>query len=221
MFRSTLLPTLAPFHLLTHPFYVAWMKGELTVAQLQSYGAQYYPHVDAFPRYISAAHQLCEDPAARRELAMNLADEEGINAGSPHPELWLDFCEGLGLSREEVKTSEIRPAAKALRDGFFTLARSSYAEGLGALIAYEYQVPEISKSKIEGLEKNYAIRDARTLKFFRVHEEADVFHSEACGKAFDALSEADRDLATAAAVKASRLLWDFLSEAYATDEVAA
>ena len=46
------------FHLLNHPFYVAWEKGELTQEILQDYAEQYYQHIKAFPRYISAKHSM-------------------------------------------------------------------------------------------------------------------------------------------------------------------
>src|SRR4029078_8824324 len=87
-------------HLLKHPFYVAWSKGELSLEDLRSYARQYFSHVRAFPAYLSEMHTRCEDLDARRTIAANLADEE---ATSPtHPELWLDFAAGLGESRHAV-----------------------------------------------------------------------------------------------------------------------
>jgi len=40
-------------HLLKHPFYEAWNAGELEVETIQEYAAQYFNHVNAFPRYLS------------------------------------------------------------------------------------------------------------------------------------------------------------------------
>lgn len=216
MLSTRLLEVLSRRHLLKHPFYRAWMRGELSRSSLRNYAAQYDPHVRAFPRYVSAVHSLCPDESIRRSLARNLSEEEGLDSmGEPHPELWLRFAEGLGASRAEILGTAPRAAAAKLRDGFFDLCRSSYAEGLGALFAYEYQVPEIARTKIEGLETHYGIRDAKTLRFFNVHEEADRWHSEECRNALDLLDPADQGRATKAAVQASELLWDFLSEAHA------
>ena len=214
-FSDTLLQDLAPFHLLKHPFYQAWMAGELTGTQLQNYAVQYYPHVLAFPRYVSAVHSLCEDTVARRELAMNLADEEGLAGGEAHPELWLRFAEGVGANRETVTNAQTAPLAQKMCDGFQTLSRSSYGEGLSALFAYEYQIPEIATSKIEGLQKHYAVTNESGVEFFAVHEKADLYHSEACKAALDRLPASEQEAARAAAVQSAKLLWDFLSEAYA------
>jgi pyrroloquinoline-quinone synthase len=166
---------------------------------------------------VSAVHSLCEDEAARPGLAHNLADEEGVanGGGEPHPELWLRFAEGLGVSRDAVRAQPAEGAAQALRDGFLALTRSSYAEGLGALVAYEHQIPAIARTKIEGLEKHYGVTDARALEFFRVHETADMYHSGACLEALDRLSPENQERAGAAARRAADLLWDFLTEAYA------
>jgi len=43
-------------HLLGHPFYVAWSKGELSHSQLKQYAGQYMHHVLAEPTYLSAVH---------------------------------------------------------------------------------------------------------------------------------------------------------------------
>ena len=43
---QTIDQTLAPLHLLSHPFYQAWMKGDLSRETLRDYAAQYYTHVD-------------------------------------------------------------------------------------------------------------------------------------------------------------------------------
>ena len=80
---------IAAKHLLTHPFYLAWTRGELSKAALADYARQYYHHVAAFPTYLSAVHAGSDDQPTRRQLLNNLIDEE---AGSPnHPELWLHF----------------------------------------------------------------------------------------------------------------------------------
>ena len=58
--NNTIQETIDQLHLLKHPFYQAWMKGELTMETLRDYAGQYYHHVDRFPRYLSAIHSNCE-----------------------------------------------------------------------------------------------------------------------------------------------------------------
>ena len=76
-------------HLLNHSFYKAWNAGELEVSTIQEYAAQYFKHVSAFPRYLSAIHTNCEEISIRQELLENLVDEE--QGDENHPELWLRF----------------------------------------------------------------------------------------------------------------------------------
>ena len=205
---------IADRHLLNHPFYRAWMQGELTREQLQRYTVQYFPHVAAFPRFVSAIHSHCEDEASRKALFANLSEEEGQGQDADHPELWLRFAEGLGISRAQVRDAAIGPKAQALADVYFQLCRSSFAEGLGALIAYEAQVPEIAEAKIDGLKRHYGIEDARSTAFFETHKTADQFHSESCALMLRKLSTEDQKKGLAAARKASDALWDFLTEVH-------
>ena len=52
------------------------MKVKLNREIIKDYAEQYYQHVKAFPRYISATHSLCEDLDKRKILLENLQDEE-------------------------------------------------------------------------------------------------------------------------------------------------
>jgi pyrroloquinoline-quinone synthase len=167
---------IAAKHLLKHPFYLAWTRGELSKEALADYARQYYHHVAAFPTYLSAVHAKCDDQMTRKTLLNNLIDEE---AGSPnHPELWLQFAEGLGVAPSDVRTSEKWTETKDLVDTFRSVCRDgSTAEGLAALYAYESQIPEICESKIDGLKKHYSISDPNHYEYFKVHIEADREHS--------------------------------------------
>ena len=162
--------------LLDHPFYKAWTRGELSLDSLRDYAAQYAKHVDAFPRYLSSLHSHTADAGIRRHILDNLNDEE---AGRPnHPELWVQFAEGLGVNPAEIRATAIRPETEALIDHFLTVCREgSVAAGLAALYAYESQIPAVSRSKIDGLIAHYGIEDEEIYRYFTVHEEADVEHS--------------------------------------------
>ena len=77
MFSKELDEKLDQFHLLNHPFYkFIGTKVSLTREIIKDYAEQYYQHVKAFPRYISATHSLCEDIEKRKILLENLQDEE-------------------------------------------------------------------------------------------------------------------------------------------------
>src|SRR5262249_44904388 len=136
-FSAQLREAIADRHLLSHPFYQAWTEGKLTKGELQNYALAYKPFVEAFPRYVSGVHSRCENASARDELLENLMDEEGKTGRGPaHPLLWQDFIDGLG--GENGQGSE---AGQKARNTYLRLCNSSYAEGLCALYAYEYQTP--------------------------------------------------------------------------------
>ena len=165
-------------HLLKHPFYLAWARGELSEQALADYAKQYYHHVAAFPTYLSAVHSRCDDQVTRKQVLNNLIDEE---AGDPnHPDLWKQFARSLGVSNEQIATSAKQPETVALIGTFRNVCgQYSTAEGLAALYAYESQIPEICESKIDGLKKHYGFTDPEAYEYFSVHIEADREHSAA------------------------------------------
>jgi pyrroloquinoline-quinone synthase len=165
---------IAERRLLDHPFYTAWTRGELTHDDLRRYAAQYYHWVAAFPTWLSAAHSNATDFAMRQEILENLIDEE--RGPENHPELWLRFCDALGLDRDAVKNAALLPETRDAIDAMRRVAReSSPAAALAALYAYESQQPEVMKSKREGLRDRYGITAGH--EYFEVHEVLDVDHS--------------------------------------------
>ncbi|MFL2983090.1 MAG: CADD family putative folate metabolism protein [Candidatus Neomarinimicrobiota bacterium] len=164
-------------HLLNHSFYQAWNTGELSKKTIQEYAAQYFHHVSAFPRYLSAIHSNCDDIKTRQLLLENLIDEE--KGSDNHPELWMRFAEGMGNVRNELKEHVAMKEIEELVGTFNKLSRSEkYHVGLAALYCYESMQPEISETKKDGLQKFYGIKDEDTLKFFTVHMHADKWHRE-------------------------------------------
>ena len=208
-FAQELVVRLSEKHLLKHPFYQAWSDGSLPVETIRNYAGQYYQHVRAFPRYLSATHAGCEDLSTRQMLLENLIDEE--RGDKNHPELWLRFAEALGMDRLEVERLEQLPQTRELVETFLSAAQRSYEEGLGVLFAYEHQIPEIAHFKLEALQRHYSVSSERGTAFFEVHRQADVYHTEALAKALEALPPSARERATLAAQNAADKLWDFLS----------
>lgn len=213
-FAQTLKQSISDKRLLDHTFYQAWNDGSIPIETLRTYAQQYYHHVKAFPRYLSATHSNCADLQSRQVLLDNLIDEE--KGSENHPELWLRFAEGIGASRASVEGATPMPEIKDLVDGFLGASRSSYAEGLGALFAYEHQIPEIAKFKAEALSKHYGIDDAATLSFFNVHSEADVYHTAALNGLLEALSPQEKELAAKATRVTAEQLWKFLDGIHKT-----
>ncbi len=202
---------IAEKHLLKHPFYLAWTRGELSKEALTDYARQYYYHVAAFPTYLSTVHAKCDDQATRKQVLSNLIDEE---AGSPnHPELWKKFAEGLGVDDVDLTKTEKQPETKNLIDTFQSICRGgSTAEGLAALYAYESQIPAICESKIDGLKKHYGFTDPEHYRYFTVHIEADREHSAAERKLLGAyIDNHNIDNVRAAVQRVLDALWQMLT----------
>jgi pyrroloquinoline-quinone synthase len=174
-FLEALDALVAEKHLLKHPFYTLWTEGKLTVENLRDYAVAYYPHVAAFPRYVSAVHSQSPDPALRQELLENLIEEERGEAN--HPALWRRFAAAVGAPEGDLALVPRLPEVAALVGTFLDATRNgTVSEGLAALYAYESQIPEIAKTKREGLAAFYGITDEDSVRFFSVHENADVWH---------------------------------------------
>ncbi len=198
-------------HLLKHPFYLAWSRGDLSIDTLRSYAGQYYHFESNFPRYVAAAYAHLADPSERRVLLDNLVDEEGRSP--THPELWLDFAEGLGVSRRAARSA--RPAAptRALLSTYERLTSWGSASALAALYSYESIFPEIAAEKSRGIRAMYGISDPKAHEFFRVHTGADVEHSRAERAILEAelrRAPSDRAIALRSAREAIGAWWSFL-----------
>jgi pyrroloquinoline-quinone synthase len=209
MFSKELNQKLDKYHLLNHPFYKSWNEGKLTREIIKDYAEQYYQHVKAFPRYISATHSLCEDIQKRKILLENLNDEE--NSEADHPKLWKNFALAMGADAEEIEKIIADQFTKDMIDNFFKNGRSTYAEGLASLYTYERQIPEIAETKIQGLKKHYGVSSKEGLEFFVAHKEADIHHRAECEKLLDGLSQDEQGKAEVAALSTAKYLWNFLS----------
>ena len=209
MFSKKLNNKLDQYHLLNHPFYKSWNEGKLTREIIKDYAEQYYQHVKAFPRYISATHSICEDIEKRKILLENLQDEENPNAD--HPKLWKNFALAMGADPDKIENVKREWFTNDMIENFFYQARKSYAEGLASLYTYERQIPEIAETKIRGLKKFYGVTSKEGLEFFEAHKAADVIHRKECEKLLDALTEEEKEKAEKASVLTARYLWNFLS----------
>jgi pyrroloquinoline-quinone synthase len=166
---------IAKYDLLCHPFYKAWVAGELTREDLRQYGREYYAHVQAFPSYLGEFAERTLDRLLCRAVLANRDDERGTNGSRAHAELWLDFVEGLGGERAQ-NPAQVREV-KSLVNWFHSVARESAPEeALAAFYTYESQVPRVAVEKARGLREMYGA-DRETCAYFDLHTTADVYHS--------------------------------------------
>jgi pyrroloquinoline-quinone synthase len=210
-FESNLRAAVMEYSMLQHPFYVAWSEGKLSKPVLAEYSKQYYAHVRAFPTYVSAVHSHCENLETRQSLLENLIEEE--RGDENHPELWLRFAEALGVDRGNVRNAELLASTKASIEKLRSLTRGDdYRQGLAALYAYEAQIPEVARTKRQGLKSFYGLTDERAIAFFRVHESIDVLHQQIEMQILreHCLTPEDQIGAISAATASAQALWSFL-----------
>jgi pyrroloquinoline-quinone synthase len=213
-FFRALEDRIAKYDLLSHPFYKAWSAGELTRSELRLYAQHYYHHVHAFPSHLAAFGLRLEEGELRRAVLANMCDEKGVEdrpgrEAVPHSDLWLDFAEGMGSTRN-LEWHHPLPEVRQLVAYFQRTASEGLPEeALAAFYAYESQVPRIAKEKARGLRETYGA-DHKTCGYFSLHATADMHHArvwrEQLGKRL-ADNPATSEKALDAAENTSRMLW--------------
>src|SRR5271163_2474363 len=163
-FFEQLEASIAKYDLLSHPFYRAWAAGELTRDDLREYARDYYHHVEAFPCYLAEFALRLDEGELRRAVLANMCDEKGTAGGSgkesvphsePHSEMWLDFAEGMGASRDTRGHMPVAEVRELIRHFHRVASEGAPEEALAAFYVYESQVPRIAQEKDRGLRDMY------------------------------------------------------------------
>lgn len=207
----------AKYDLLCHPFYKAWSAGRLTRDDLREYAQDYFHHVEAFPSYLAALGIRLEDGELRRAVLANMRDERGSEGAAgkdcvPHSDLWLDFAEGMGSTRNLEWHSPVREIRELIRYFNQVASEATPEEALAAFYTYESQVPRIAREKERGLREMYRADD-KTCGYFSLHATADVYHSRIWKEQLEkriAAHPEKTEAALEAAENAARMLWQAL-----------
>ena len=165
---------------INHPFCVKLFRGEWGLKQLQAWAKQdYHAKVQTLRNdaYIVATAPTLEELQEQLKVLLSESGEDLAGGRYPsHPELWLRFCEGLGLTREEVVRSEPSPLMQVVLDAE---RYKSMKQNVGDLPA-NLRVGEKINALVhpvwaEALRDKYHIRP-EALEFFAAHGEADQDH---------------------------------------------
>ena len=119
-----------------HWAWPAFTSGKVPKALLHFHFEQEYEtYVRDFPVMLGWAYVRCPIPEVRRSLAENLYEEEtgGLVAGSPHPELFLEYPRGLGMDLSRFEHVKLLPAANEYRH-FLDEATRHYGWEIAAAI---------------------------------------------------------------------------------------
>ena len=119
-----------------HWAWPAFTHGKVSKDRLHYHFEQEYAtYVRDFPVMVGWAYVRCPIPGVRRSLAENLYEEEtgGLVAGSPHPELFLEYPRGLGMDLKRFDNVQLLPAAQRYRD-FLDEAIQQYGWEIAAAV---------------------------------------------------------------------------------------
>lgn len=155
--------------LLKHPFYQMWSDGKLTEEMLAGYSKEYFQMVKAVPSFIGEIVKFAPTELVE-ELRSNQAEE------SEHIEPWTNFAASLGVQKEEMSNyGGLEKTNQAVSE--LSSLMTSLEEGATAMYAFEKEIPKISRTKLEGLERFYSITSDDATEYFRLHMEADIRHA--------------------------------------------
>jgi pyrroloquinoline-quinone synthase len=152
----------------------------------------------------------------RRAVLANLADEKGgddaTGKNPEHAELWLDFAEGMGASRDPRGHAPVAEIEGLMSFFHGVASNGTPEEALAAFYAYESQVPRVAREKARGLREMYGADD-RTCGYFTLHSTADVYHAQVWRQQLARRLEQNPNAAEpalAAAGNAAQALWSAL-----------
>ncbi len=170
----------------THPFFGQVERGDAPVSLVRSWVKQFYPWLAAVPVAMAERFANCSwDPQNdryRRMILDQLVEEAGDPKGKEpgHPELWLRFCEGMGVPRSEVHAAPLFPNTMVAIDDFLYTNRVNpfYVSAAGSS---EPPNVELCARLLPAFRSHYRVAESH-LEYYRLHVTADVEHSQWIGE---------------------------------------
>jgi len=170
----------------THPFFAQVEHGTAPKPLVQAWVKQFYPWLAAVPIAMAERFANCPADAAndryRRMILDQLVEEAGDPKGKEpgHPELWLRFCEGIGVPRAQVHGEPLLPSTMVAIDDFLYTNRLHpfYVSAAGSS---EPPNVELCARLLPAFRAHYRVPE-ENLEYYRLHVTADVEHSAWVGE---------------------------------------
>jgi pyrroloquinoline-quinone synthase len=198
----------------THPFFERLERGEVPPEVVERWVTQFYPWLACVPiamaeRFARCSFEAKFDPY-RRMILDQLVEEAGDPKGKEpgHPELWLRFCEGLGLSRAKIQAAALLPSTLVAIDDFLYLNREVpfYVSAAGSS---EPPNVELCQRLLPAFKRHYHVDDEH-LTYYTLHVTADEDHSRWVG-------QIAADFATTPEIR--RQMWDAMLRGFALHQL--
>ena len=197
------------YSLLKHSFYKMWSEGKLTINHLQGYSKEYFQLVKMVPKFVE---RMAGVTGNSDDIVTKNACEE-----AEHVELWVRFATALGVSRSDLINYGGSEKTNEAVARLMAFANFTFEEAVAAMYAYEMELPKISRSKIDGLKKFYSMDSEDAIKYFEIHEEADVRHAQVWREILQNIPADKQEAVFNAAIeslKAQNMLLDSVHEKY-------
>ena len=164
--------------LLKHPFYQMWSDGKLTQEMLAGYSKEYFQMVKAVPTFVEQIGRFDDS----EEIKSNQREE------AEHIQPWADFAVSLGVNKDEITIYVGLEKTNSAVSEISSLI-TSLESGAAAMYAFEKEIPKISQTKLEGLEKFYNLTSDDATNYFKLHMEADIRHAATWQNVLDRVPE--------------------------------
>ena len=161
-----------------HPFLKAVCAGTASMEQIRAWAIQDYQFRAAVPRIAMLRYLACTDPEIARKL-WGVVEEEtrGLDTGSAgHKELFIRFADSIGLTRDQLENTELRPATAAhLYYVELIIHTLPWFVVMAIQIGAEGTFGPAAAALGHGFIKQYNMKPD-DVRFFTVHSEADEDH---------------------------------------------
>ena len=150
-----------------HPFHKLLHGGACDKGQVQAWALNRYYYQAMIPVKDASLIARCDDAATRREWRSRLVDHDGTREGEGGIARWLKLTDGLGLDRDYVMSLQgLLPATRFAVDAYVHFVRDKTLLEAIASSLTELFSPAIISERMEGMLKNYSVRDAGDARLF-------------------------------------------------------
>jgi pyrroloquinoline-quinone synthase len=170
----------------THPFFRDLEAGKVPRETVFRWVTQFYPWLACVPIAMAERFARTSWEPVNDRFRIMILDQLVEEAGDPkgkepgHPELWLRFCEGLGLPRSKVVGAPLLPSTLVAIDDFLYINREMpfYISAAGSS---EPPNVELCQRLLPSFRKHYGVDEAH-LTYYSLHVTADEEHSRFVGE---------------------------------------
>ena len=165
----------------THPFFSQVETGSAPIELVHRWAGQFYPWLACVPLAMAERFSNCSWESRfdryRKMILDQLVEEAGDPKGQApgHPELWLRFCEGIGLPRARVLSTTPLPSTLVAIDDFLYINRQApfYVSAGGSS---EPPNVELCRRLLPAFRTHYHV-DEEHLTYYTLHVTADEDHT--------------------------------------------